>query len=353
MIEVLAYAKKPVGAVMMRPLLRRFTLDPRFAVRGAAKWFGDDAGARVFTAAGVEQIAPLPVWRARFKRFDVYLSADFGVVAPRSRIKVHLFHGVSFRNHAVHQNALRYDLLLLAGPYMRRQFEQRGILTAANAERFVTVGMPKLDALVDGSLRRDDVLTRLALDPALPTVLYAPTWSKKMSSLIHHGEALARELARFSGNVIVKLHDNSLDPRKAKRDWRALFAMLESPRFRFVDAANVVPLLAAADVLVSDASSVANEFALLDRPIVFLDIERLEEKVKDKADLDTWGRRSGDVIDGPAALLPALDAALADPKRHSDVRRALAADIFHEPGHATEHAWNAILRALTAKGLLA
>jgi hypothetical protein len=352
-IEVLAYAKKPVGAVMMRPLLRRFTLDPRFAVRGAAKWFGDDAGARVFTAAGVEQIAPLPVWRARFKRFDVYLSADFGVVAPRSRIKVHLFHGVSFRNHAVHQNALRYDLLLLAGPYMRRQFEQRGILTAANAERFVTVGMPKLDALVDGSLRRDDVLTRLALDPALPTVLYAPAWSKKMSSLIHHGEALARELARFSGNVIVKLHDNSLDPRKAKRDWRALFATLESPRFRFVDAADVVPLLAAADVLVSDASSVANEFALLDRPIVFLDIERLEEKVKDKADLDTWGRRSGDVIDGPAALLPALDAALADPKRHSDVRRALAADIFHEPGHATEHAWNAILRALTAKGLLA
>jgi hypothetical protein len=352
-IEVLAYAKKPVGAVMMRPLLRRFTLDPRFAVRGAAKWFGDDAGARVFTAAGVEQIAPLPVWRARFKRFDVYLSADFGVVAPRSRIKVHLFHGVSFRNHAVHQNALRYDLLLLAGPYMRRQFEQRGILTAANAERFVTVGMPKLDALVDGSLRRDDVLTRLALDPALPTVLYAPTWSKKMSSLIHHGEALARELARFSGNVIVKLHDNSLDPRKAKRDWRALFATLESPRFRFVDAADVVPLLAAADVLVSDASSVANEFALLDRPIVFLDIERLEEKVKDKADLDTWGRRSGDVIDGPAALLPALDAALADPKRHSDVRRALAADIFHEPGRATEHAWNAILRALTAKGLLA
>ena len=43
------------------------------------------------------------------------------------------------------------------------------------------VGMPKVDCLVDGTLRRDTVLRELRLDPARPTILYAPTWSAHSS----------------------------------------------------------------------------------------------------------------------------------------------------------------------------
>lgn len=344
--SVLAYAKKPVGALMMRPILLRLLEDPRFRVYGAARMFGRAQARRLFRQVGLEGVHVVPKAWARWAQFDLYLSADFGVAAPRSRRLVHVFHGVSFRNHAVHPNALRYDCALLVGRYMRRQFHRMGLLDAGNLHRFPLVGMPKLDPLVRGEYDRTRVLLDHDLDPALPTVLYAPTWTRRVSSLEHHGEELLRRLAGAPWNVLVKLHDNSLDPRKAGRDWKAVVRSLENERFRMARGFDVVPLLAAADVLVSDASSVAYEFCLLDRPVLFVDVEDIERRLKPKADLETWGRKVGDVVPGPARLLDAIEKALAEPGRKSELRRALAADLFHDPGRATDRALSVIFELL-------
>ncbi len=349
MIHCLAYAKKPVGVVMMRPILNRLQSDPRFRVYGTARLFGRRNSGRVFAEAGVRGIHLIPKWLARVRAFDVYVSADFGIAAPRARLKVHVFHGVSFRNHAVHENALNYDLLMLAGPYMRRRFEELGLLTKTNEDRFRMIGMPKLDALVNGVWPRDEVLGRLALDPSRPTVLYAPTWSSSLSSLERHGMRLVDALLATRMNVIVKLHDNSLDPRKAGADWAAQLSAVRDMNFRFVLDPDVVPLMSAADVLVTDASSVANEFALVDRPILFMEIDDLQSKLKSKADLETWGRKAGDVVAGPDQLPAAVERALADPKRHSETRRALAKDMFFGPGGATDRAIAAIEAAVHAE----
>jgi hypothetical protein len=345
-LEALVYAKKPVGAVMMRPIVERLRAVADVRVYGCARWFGRRNTHGLFAAAGLPDVTTCPKWLARFRAFDLYLSADFGVVAPRARVKVHTFHGVSFRNHAINAAALRYDLLLIAGPYMRRRFEELGLLTAQNEARFAMVGMPKLDALVDGRYRRDEVLARLDLDPARKTVLYAPTWSKKFSSLESHGSALIEALRDLPWNVIVKLHDNALDPRKASRDWKAAFAAAGGERMRFVEWPDVVPLMTAADVMVSDASSAAYEFALLDRPIVFLETEGMRDKLKPKADLETWGQKVGAVAASPAHLRATIERELADPGRLTELRHALTSDLFFEPGRAADNAVRAILAAL-------
>ncbi|MFH0945453.1 MAG: CDP-glycerol glycerophosphotransferase family protein [Planctomycetota bacterium] len=343
MKSVLAYAKKPVGAVMMRPVLKRLLELDGFRVHGSARLFGHVGGGRMFRDLGLEGIKLTPKWLARMLHYDLYLSADFIVSAPRALKRVHFFHGVSFRNHGVHENALKYDLLLVVGPYMLRRFRETGLITEQNAHRFPVIGMPKLDDLVNGRYSREEVLSRLELDPGLPCVLYAPTWSKKVSSLEQEGEELIDQLRKSGKNVIVKLHDNSLDARKAGRNWRGLLGSIQDPRFRFVESADVVPLMSAADLLVSDASSVANEFTLLDRPILFMEIEDLKSRLKPKADLDTWGRKAGEVVPSPSKLNAAIDAALSDPGRQSEIRQALARDLFHDPGGATGRALSAIL----------
>lgn len=346
-MRAIVYAKKPVGAVMMRPIVEALAKKPGNRILGCSRLFGRDDGGAVFARAGLGGIETISRLRARFSRCDLYLSADFSIAAPRAGTKVHTFHGVSFRNHAVNTAALRYDLLLVAGPYMRRQFEERGIVNAGNAHRFPVVGMPKLDALVDGSIDRARVFARLGLDPGRKTVLYAPTWSKKFSSLEVFRESMLEALAALPHNVVVKLHDNSLDPRKATRDWAAAIRAIENERIRYCDDADVVPLMAIADLLVSDASSVANEFTILDRPIVFVATPGLREKVKEKADLDTWGQRAGAIADAPANLRATIEAELAAPSARSPIRRALAADLFFAPGRATENAVREIERALT------
>ena len=103
-----------------------------------------------------------------------------------------------------------------------RNFISAGAIDASSdAPRLV--GMPKVDCLVDGSLQRDPILTGLNLDPARPTVLYAPTWSAA-SSLNLMGMELVSGLLERSWNVVVKLHDRSRDPRpfySGGIDWAA------------------------------------------------------------------------------------------------------------------------------------
>lgn len=104
---------------------------------------------------------------------------------------------------------------------------------------------------------------------------------------------------------------------------------------------DVIPLLFLADVLITDASSVANEYALLDRPLVYLDVPELIQASRDVGafvDLETWGRRGGVVVERPAEVEAAVADSLAHPARLAPIRAAIVRDLFYHPGKATEAA---------------
>ena len=89
------------------------------------------------------------------------------------------------------------------------RYAEAGLVDPHSA-RAALIGYPKVDCLVDGSLDRRAIERELELDPALPTVIYAPTWSP-YSSLNSDGEAILRALTALRLNVVVKLHDRSQD----------------------------------------------------------------------------------------------------------------------------------------------
>jgi CDP-glycerol glycerophosphotransferase (TagB/SpsB family) len=104
---------------------------------------------------------------------------------------------------------------------------------------------------------------------------------------------------------------------------------------------DVIRTLSITDLLLTDASSVANEFALLDRPIVFIDVPELLELTLRKGallDLETWGRKGGVVVPDVPTAIEAVDAGLISPDGRSRIRRALVDDLFFNPGTATSAA---------------
>jgi CDP-glycerol glycerophosphotransferase (TagB/SpsB family) len=339
---ILFYAKKPMNVVMFRGILERLRAEGRVRCVLAGKLMGTGAARDLYARAGLAGERTVPTWWARHRRYDVYVCPDFGILGRRCRVKVQIFHGVSLKNYAINQRLRRFDKVFVVGEYMRRTLVERGILEEDDP-RIERVGMPKLDALVDGSLRRDEVLAGLGLDPDRPVVLYAPTWGEG-SSLEAWGTEILEALGRLPVQVLVKLHDNSYDRRKTTVDWESAIRALERPDFLQIRDASVLPALVAADVLVSDASSVANEFLLLDRPIVFADCPELLESLEGRADLETWGRRTGRVAGAQGELTTAVERALADPAEHGEVRAAAARDLFYEPGRATERAVACLLR---------
>jgi len=348
--RVLFSANNGVGVVMYRPLSEALRGDARvkqfhtaYLGRHRRHDSGEASDLRAFFGAhGI--YSGLRHYRlTRLLPVDLYVCANFSArLHPRfAKRSVQIFHGVSFKNYAIKPKALRYDRLFLPGPYHRRKFIESGLFQEGD-ERLKLIGLPKLDRLRDGSLDRRATLEGLGLDPSLPAVLYAPTGDAG-NSLFRQGEQILAELSRLPVNLIVKPHDHAdLDPHCAI-DWNLRLREWTAERFAAVFDADVVPLLNAADLLVTDASSVAFEYTLLDRPIIFMDVpEILEGPSSDHFDLTTWGRKGGEIASDPAELRELVPALLADPTQKSEIRRQIAEDLFFEPGRATENAVKAL-----------
>lgn len=271
--------------------------------------------------------------------FDVLFAAHTHLILPRRvRHTIQIFHGISFRNRAVRPENMGCDHYFIVGPYMRRRFAEAGLLPHGDP-RAVPIGFPKTDALLDGSLDRGRVLARYGFTGARPLVLYAPTGARR-NSLETMGERVIEAIVRADRyDLLIKPHDH---PKDTSIDWRARLARFEDAHCRVAAEPDVIPLLHAADLLLSDASSVANEYTLLDRPIVYLDVPELiaEARAREHSmlDLDTWGRRAGLVVAKPEDVEGAIAFSLQHPYTNADVRRAMARDFFYNPGQATQAA---------------
>ena len=64
---------------------------------------------------------------------------------------------MSFRNRAIRPETDGADHYFLFGPYMKRGFDESGILPADDP-RGVEIGFPKTDRLLDGSQDRGEML---------------------------------------------------------------------------------------------------------------------------------------------------------------------------------------------------
>jgi len=279
----------------------------------------------------------IPLERVRREHYDVLVSAHLSdTLFPKSvGKKVQIFHGVSIKNLAVRAKALRYDILCLPGRYHAEQYRNNGLIRDDGTECFIT-GFPKTDPLANGEFHREVLLSGMGLDPARPTLLFAPT-GEKYNAMDTMGREVVQAISDAgSWNLLVKPHDH---PKK-DIDWFAELAPFEKGAVRLVRDRDISPYLNAADLLITDMSSVAVEYTLMDRPIIFLDIPRLMRRVTKRApalDLNTYGRKIGCLVSTPHGLPAAITNSLANPDRESELRRRMAAHLFHDAGHAARN----------------
>jgi hypothetical protein len=341
--SILVDSRTAMNYSMAAPIQAAFAGDSRVHFYATASEPGADVAAiHRSVLPGTTVLTPRA---AAAKRFDAYLTADLlWASLPRGTQRIQMFHGVAGKfqhDYDSPQSSMRrWHRFFFVNRRRLRNFLNAGAIDASSdAPRLV--GMPKVDCLVDGSLQRDHILQRLGLDPARPTILYAPTWSAA-SSLNLMGMELVAGLLDRAWNVIVKLHDRSRDPRpfySGGIDWAArLEGALAGKSGFLVNDADICPYLAAADVMITDHSSAGFEYLLLDRPLVRIHVPELlrgsnisEEYVRLLAD----AARS---VNGPDEAWRAVEDGLSAPMEGSASRRAVAEDLFHGPGGATARA---------------
>lgn len=341
--NVMIDARTSMEYAMMAPVYKAMSEDSRvtFYFTSSEK---PDRIPSIYSEVGAEARIIDPK-RAALMKFDAYLAADLvWARLPRGTRRIQMFHGVAGKYGHIYDRPDR----------SMRQWHRLFFINRRRMQNFITsgaidsdgsvarlIGMPKVDCLVDGSLDRDSVLRSLGLDPARRTVLYAPTWTP-YSSLNAMGEEVVRQLARAGYTVIVKLHDNSCDllySNSGGVDWIArLGPILREAGGHLAHGTSVSPYFVAADLLITDHSSVGFEYLLLDRPLVRIEMPELITRTNIHSDYIAMLRDVSMTARNAAEVLSAVEMSFNDPGRQSPVRKLVAEELFYKPGTATERA---------------
>ncbi len=254
MADYLLFATERYALPILQPLADAL----QAAGHGVYAWF--EGG-----AAGASLSAPVRTIGLReavaLKPRAVFSAANW-VPTFLTGPKVQVFHGfnVEKRDDARGHFRVRglFDLYCTQGPATTAPFRA----LAAEHPHFAVVetGWPKLDPLF-----RDDGGASAALRaPAQgrPTVLFASTFTERLSAAPHLLEAIAAEVARGDRYWLLTLH-----PKCAP----ALFdryRALAGPNAAFVETEQLMPAQRAADVLLADTTSVVSEFLIQHKPVV-------------------------------------------------------------------------------------
>jgi CDP-glycerol glycerophosphotransferase (TagB/SpsB family) len=349
--SVLVDARTPMNYAIMAPIYRAMLRDARVKFYFASSEQPNRAAQIFSEAAGAADV--ISPRRAALMRFDAYLVADvLWMKLPRGTRRILMFHGVAGKYGNIYDSpdkSMRdWDRLFFINRRRLHNFIAAGAIDADSAAARL-VGYPKLDCLVNGSLKRDEVLTRLGLDPGKKSVLYAPTWSP-YSSLNAMGEEMLERLCQAGYLVIVKLHDRSRDPQYIHSggvDWAGrIGAILKKGGGHLAAHSDATPYLAAADVLITDHSSVGFEYLLLDRPLIRIEMPELIAATNIHPDYVSLMADSSLSVRTASQAVDAVERSLADPSKQSQARKKVAQELFHEPGTATLRAVSELYEVL-------
>ncbi|MBP6627039.1 MAG: CDP-glycerol glycerophosphotransferase family protein [Arenimonas sp.] len=176
--------------------------------------------------------------------------------------KVQLFHGFNVEKRAEARGHFRvrglFDLYCTQGPLTTAPFQA----LAAQQRHFAVVetGWPKLDPLFRDQDAQADALRAPAA--GRPVVLFASTFTERLSAAPQLFDAIAAQVARGDRYWLLTLHPKCA-PALVQR-----YRALAGPNAAFVETEALVSAQRAAHVLLADTTSVVSEFAVQRKPVL-------------------------------------------------------------------------------------
>jgi hypothetical protein len=196
----------------------------------------------------------------------------------RSRVHpvhyVYLYHSM-VSSHMIYRDGAfdHFDSILCVGPHHFKEIRSRERLRGLPEKRLFKHGYGPLDSLMAARRQASASLSRPG--GAALNVLLAPSWGP--DGILERGaESLVHVLLQAGYRVTVRPHPRTRSISGSKLD--ALYRHFSNnAQFRFDEDIRNFELLLNSDIMISDWSGVAMEFAFgLERPVIFMDVPRKE-----------------------------------------------------------------------------
>lgn len=227
---------------------------------------------------------------------------------------VDVWHGVPFKGFVSDDFRIQhqYDEVWVSSPAMKTIYREE---FGFSEQQLHVTGYGRIDSLLEYAKEPSQQIQRLGLDPKkCKRVLFAPTWRQELR-------------ADAEGGRIASLQEmlSSLDQCAKEKDLEIIFrphinfswkdidigsntTVLDSAQYSDTEA-----ILAVADCLITDWSSIAFDFMALGRPLIFIDCDP-----PFRYGLTLSGRlRAGRVVKTAMDLQEAVSEALENPAQYN------------------------------------
>jgi CDP-glycerol glycerophosphotransferase (TagB/SpsB family) len=244
------------------------------------------------------------------------------------RVKfVQIFHGTSDKSYNFNRESVHYDLVCLAGKKMLDDFNRKSLNKNNNC---VITGNLKTDRIFNNFHMRDAEIRKLGLNPLKKNVLYAPTWMDKMgnSSFKKFGVLLPLYFPE-EFQLTIKLHPNLFNYQeplvhilKENIAKKKNIVLLETSKKIY----DIIPVMAAADQLITDVSGVSYEYIAFQRPMIFLDNKSPIRFFYGRKRKRIW--KTGDVVSDIQKLPETIRKNLEEPGRYREIQKKMLNEIY-------------------------
>jgi hypothetical protein len=283
-------------------------------------------------------------WQVLWRKYDLLVCTDVYARFPLRRTrKVLLKHGAGVASRILKWSPFRktifdFDRVLVNGEAdyeLLTRFCPPGFI----ADRVIVAGLPYLDRLETCPETREAYVERVGLPSTGKIALVAPSWRGLKTIQTRQPDYLDEIIAvlrQLDWQVIIKLHACSFNKAMARgEDWAERLCRYPRRSVAIDDNVDDVPALLHADLLITDISSRAFDFMLLDKPViaVFPDDVFTDRLDQERIRLIRQGTFSAC---SPAEIESIIPKALNGRRYAPGERQTLARRFFANPGHATE-----------------
>ncbi len=234
-------------------------------------------------------------------------------------VKIQIFHGYAAEKKGHYVMRKYFDLYLTQGPFYTVGFE--ALAKKYGNFEVKECGWSKQDLFVEHresfTTEKRELLERYN---KRQMVLYAPTFSPKLTSLTSIKAKLIELIEQRDILLIIKLHP--LTALELKSEYKCL-AEEHSDRVIFVSEGDgLLKYQMMSDIMISDTSSVVYEFTLLQKPVITLN--SIAQRVY-------WHN-----ISSPDDLLPTFDEINNSPEQSAEIYREAQAKLDpYNDGHSS------------------
>jgi CDP-ribitol ribitolphosphotransferase len=260
---------------------------------------------------------------------------------------VDVWHGLGFKYADRDKMLIDYDLGFVTSKFFKQFYSRR----ADVSDKLKITGDARTDPLIKRTWSREEILKEIGIPINRKNIFYAPTWhhGKKRSflpwgTIDENLEVIERFCQENNCNFFARMHPlwswvipEEKEKTQEKTDQSKYVFDLSVERYP-----DVQRVLYITDVLITDWSSIANDFILLSKPVIFLDIELpVEESVL------TPEERVGYVITGKQEFFEKLSEAITKPNLFPQKRKKIIKKLYkYVDGNSSKRCAQEILKLL-------